>query len=117
MDLPRLVAVLIKLQSVFPKDINEFTYDAYFVALENWKIEAVERAALYLIKSETFFPLPEVFIDRLTGMEALIRPKEIQEENGEMKYIIDKTFIERQLALPTPTVKELLKQAEGHKKE
>ena len=112
-DKPRLVAMMLKLQSVFPKDLNEHTYDAYFMALENWKIDAIEKVALYLVRTETFFPLPAVFINRLDWIESIIRPKEIQGADGKVKYIMDKTFFEPKLELPTPTVKELLKQAEN----
>lgn len=105
---------MLKLSSVFPKDINEHTYDAYFIALEKWKIEAIEKAALYFLKTETFFPLPTTFNDRLGGMEGCIRPKEITNEAGEVKYIVDSTFLETTLALPTPTVKELLAEAKKH---
>ena len=113
-DLPRLVALLLRLQSVFTKDINEHTYDAYFEALKGWKIEAIEKVALYLVQTETFFPLPAVFINRLDWIESIIRPKEIQGADGKVKYIMDKTFMEPQLALPTPTVKELLEEAKKH---
>lgn len=106
--------MMLKLQSVFPKDINEHTYDAYFEALKNWKIEAIEKTALSFLKTETFFPLPSAFNDRLELMESCIRPKEVTNEAGEIKYIVDKTFLEPTLALPAPTVKELLEEAKKH---
>ena len=58
----------LRLQSVFPKDINEHTYDAYFEALKNWKIEYVEQAGQNLIKLGTFFPLPKDFGAQLQGI-------------------------------------------------
>lgn len=59
--------MLLKLQSVFPKDINEHTYEAYFEALKDWKIEYVEEAGLNFIKTETFFPLPKNFKEVLVS--------------------------------------------------
>lgn len=60
-DKPRLVAILLKLQSVFPRDLNEHTYGAYFEALKDWKIQYIERAAREFVRSATFFPLPKDF--------------------------------------------------------
>ena len=56
---------MLKLQSVFPKEINEHTYDAYFGALKKWKIEYIESAALRFIGKSTFFPLPKDFNEYL----------------------------------------------------
>ena len=56
-----MTAVMLKLQSVFTREINEHTYDAYFEALKAWKIEYIEKAALHFINTSTFFPLPKDF--------------------------------------------------------
>lgn len=58
---------MLKLQSVFAKDINEHTYEAYFEALKDWKIEYIEQAGLNFIKTETFFPLPKNFKEILVS--------------------------------------------------
>lgn len=64
-DKGRLVAVMLRLQAVFPKDINEHTYDAYFIALQDYRIEYIEGAALYFMKYNRFFPAPLDFREHL----------------------------------------------------
>lgn len=96
-DKSRLVAVMLRLQAVFPKDINEHTYDAYYEALKDWKIEYIERAGLDFMKSATFFPLPKDFLAVFT----------------EYAWNDDLFDSMREAEVPTPTVKELLEQAEN----
>ncbi len=100
-DKPKLIALLLRLQSVFPKEFNKHTYDAYFESLKDWKIEYVEKAGLDFMKSATFFPLPKDFLAVFT------------------EYAWNDDLFEsmREAVEPTPTVEELLKQAEGHTKE
>ena len=95
-DKPRLVAMMLKLQSVFPKDLNEHTYDAYFMALKIWRIEKIEKAGLRFIGTETFFPLPKDFND-------FLRNDNYSEEAFERAT-------EPRLALPNK-VKELIDEA------
>lgn len=57
--------LLLKLQSVFPKDINEVTYEAYGEALVGYKIDYIEKVAAAMVKEDEWFPLPKHFIDRL----------------------------------------------------
>lgn len=57
--------MLLKLQAVFPKDINEHTYGAYYEALKDWKMEYVEKAGMWLMRNARFFPLPVDFLSRL----------------------------------------------------
>ena len=95
-DLPRLTAVMLKLQSVFTRDLNEHTYDAYFEALRDWKIEYIEKAALHFINTSTFFPLPKDFRAWLSdyGWNPVVFIGMREVENS------------------TPTVKELLDEAD-----
>lgn len=93
--------MLLKLQSVFPKDINEHTYGAYFEALKDWKIQYIERAGKEFVRSATFFPLPKDFRGRLT----------------DYAWNDNLLIAMREAVEPTPTVKELLEQAEGPKKD
>lgn len=50
---------------MFPKDINEHTYEAYFETLSPFKIEYVEEAARHFLREAIFFPLPVDFKNRL----------------------------------------------------
>lgn len=92
---------MLKLSSVFPKEINEHTYDAYFEALKDWKIEYIEKAALYFIGTSTFFPLPKDFKAWLSDYG-----------------LSERVFVSMREPTPTQlTTAELLKIAESHKKE
>ena len=95
-DLQRLTAMMLKLQSVFSRDLNEHTYDAYFEALKDWKIEYIEKAALHFIGTSTFFPLPKDFKSWLSdyGWNTAVFMSMREVENS------------------TPTVKELLDEAD-----
>ena len=64
-DKPKLIALMLRLQAVFARDLNKHTYDAYFEALKEWKIEYIEKAALHFINTSTFFPLPKDFRERM----------------------------------------------------
>ena len=92
-----MTAVMLKLQSVFTREINEHTYDAYFEALKDWKIEYIEKAALHFINTSTFFPLPKDFRAWLSdyGWNPVVFIGMREVENS------------------TPTVEQILDQAEA----
>jgi len=81
-DKPRLVKLLLRLQAVFPKEINELTYEAYFEALAIYKIEYVEKIGIAMIRSESRFPLPTDFLDALKAYAWTDRIyRDMREEN------------------------------------
>lgn len=49
---------MLKLQAVFPKDINENTYEAYYESLKDWKIKYIEQGGVWFTRNARFFPLP-----------------------------------------------------------
>ena len=67
MDKPRLIAVLVKLQSMFPKHLDEHSYQGYYESLDDYKIEHIESAGRKFMKSMEKFPLPVHFREELSS--------------------------------------------------
>jgi hypothetical protein len=89
---------MLRLQAVFPKDINEHTYDGYFIALKDYRIEYIEEAATHFMKYSRFFPMPLDFREHL----------------GEKAWNDDIWKDMREAEEPTPTIEELLEEAKKH---
>lgn len=66
-DKPRLVKLLLRLQAIFPRDINELTYEAYYESLATYKIDYIEKVVQGILRSGDRFPLPAEIIKDLNA--------------------------------------------------
>jgi hypothetical protein len=66
-DIPRFATTLGQLAEIFDKPLSDSLLMAYFASLQEFPIEAVDRAARALLDTAKFFPRPAEFREILIG--------------------------------------------------
>jgi hypothetical protein len=60
-DRARFRAILVGIARVYDREVDSLLLDTYWLALRDWSIEDVERAAAHLLTSSRFMPRPADF--------------------------------------------------------